>query len=149
MHLCKLQHEQGLYFVFEHLASASTWNSRLVQQLMWMPDVCRVVGNMCMFDMMQEDSEGVARIRKATGFMTNPLCIAERLEVKCDGMHRHIRYGRAKAAEIYPDKLCREIVMGLVEQVERDEGVSKGIPGSIASFDKGEREQRLLGRPFG
>ena len=35
-------------------------------------------------------------------------------------MRRHITLvnSRAKAAEVYPDKLCREIVKGLVEQME-------------------------------
>ena len=57
-------------------------------------------------------------------------------------MHRHITLvnGRAKAAEVYPDKLCKEIVKGLVEQMEADERVAGGSLGSIAAFDKIETE---------
>ena len=102
MHLCKLQHDQGLYFLFEHPAGASSWDNRLVKGMLEMPAVERVVGNMCMFDMVQEDNQGIARVKKATGFMTNSACIAGRLRVKCDKMHRHIVLinGRAKAAEV-------------------------------------------------
>ena len=58
MHLCRIQHEQGLYFLFEHPASASSWNNRLVQGLMEMPEVHRVVGNMCTLDMHERAERG-------------------------------------------------------------------------------------------
>ena len=114
MHLCKIQHDQGLYFLFEHPAGASSWDNRLVKAMLEMPAVERVTGHMCMFDMWQQDNQGKARVKKATGFMTNAACVAKRLRVKCTGLHRHITLigGRAKAAEVYPDKLCREIVLG-------------------------------------
>ena len=103
-----------------------------------MPAVHRVVGNLCMFDMMQEDGQGRARVKKATGFMTHSVCIAERLQVKCNELHRHFTLvsGRAKAAEVYPDKLCSEVVRGLVEQMDADGRISRGSLGSIAAFDK-------------
>ena len=96
--------------LFEHPAEASSWDNRLVKALLAMPLVERVVGHMCMFDMVQEDNQGVARVKKATGFMTNSGCIAERLRVKCNGLHRHITLinGRARAAEVYTDKMCKE-----------------------------------------
>ena len=99
---------------------------------------------MCMFDMWQKDNQGRARVKKATGFMTNAECIAERLRVKCKGLHRHITLinGRAKAAEVYPDKLCREIVLGLIEQMESDERVSRDNTGVIAAFD-GDNKQAV------
>ena len=43
--------------------------------------------------------------------------------------------GRAKAAEVYPDKLCREIVVGLTEQMEVDERIVCGYKGTIAAFE--------------
>ena len=69
MHLCRIQHEQGLYFLFEHPAEASSWNNRLVRSLLELPEVHRVVGNMCMFDMVQQDSQEIVRIKTATGFI--------------------------------------------------------------------------------
>ena len=56
MHLCKVQHDQGLYFLFEHPAEASSWGTGVVQALLELAEVHRVVGNMCMFDMMQQDN---------------------------------------------------------------------------------------------
>ena len=108
-----------------------------MQSVLSLPEVHRVTGNTCIFDMMQSDGGGRAIIKKATGFMTNSCRIAQRLEVRCNGLHRHITLvnGRAKAAEVYPDKLCREIVKGLVEQMEADERISGGSLGSIAAFD--------------
>ena len=79
-----------------------------------------VTGDMCTLEMMQEDALGKAYIRKPTKFMTNSECIARHLAQRCPGNHRHIQLinGRAKAAEVYPDKLCKAIVKGLVEQME-------------------------------
>ena len=93
---------------------------------------------MCMFDMKQWDHKGLGMIKKLTPSMTNSSCDAKRLQVKCNNMHRHITLinGRAKAAEVYPDKLCRQIVMGLIEQMESDRRVSKGNQGSVAASDK-------------
>ena len=48
--------------------------------------------------------------------------------------------GRAKAAEVYPDKMCKEIIMGLIEQMEKDERIDKGNVGTIAAFDKDNSE---------
>ena len=79
MKLRRVQHEQGLYFLFEHPATASSWGNSLVRELMLMPEVHRIVGNMCMFDMKQEDGQGIARVKKPTGFMTNSRRIANRL----------------------------------------------------------------------
>ena len=77
-----------------------------------MPGVERVVGHMCEVDMKQSDKEGIGSIMKPTGFMTNSWHIARRLEVKCKNRHRHIMLmvGRAKMAEVYPDKLCEQVM---------------------------------------
>merc|ERR1712004_296309 len=93
-----------------------------------------VVGHMCQFNMMQEDNEGLGLVKKPTGFLTNAPCIARRLDKKCSGMHRHITLvnGRAKAAEVYPDKLCRQIVLGLMDQMKQDNRISESGVGCLA-----------------
>ncbi len=67
----------------------------------------------------QKDGDGIALVRKPTGFMTNSLEIDRQLERKCDGMHRHIVLvgGRAKQAEVYPEELCKGILKGLMDQM--------------------------------
>ena len=84
-----------------------------------------VIGDMCTFHMMQDDHGGTGYIRKPTKFMTNAICIARQLAQRCPGNHRHIQLvgGRAKAAEVYPDELCKAISRGLVEQMSRDGGM--------------------------
>ena len=63
--------------------------------------------------MFQETLEGPELVRKPIGFMTNAKMIAGRLAQRCDGghMHIHLMNGRAKRAEIYPEDLCKEIIM--------------------------------------
>ena len=65
--------------------------------------------------------------------MTNARCIANRLERKRTGMHRHVVLlnGKAKAAEVYPEELCKEIVKGLIEQMEVDGRIIKGGIGAV------------------
>ena len=112
----------GLYFLHEHPATASSWKNKHVMDILDRPEVQRIVSPMCAFGMMQEDEEGEALVKKDTAFMTNSRAIAERLERKCGKDHRHIVLigGRAKRAEVYPEELCRQIIRGLVEQMAED-----------------------------
>ena len=103
----------------------------------------RVVSDMCVFGMTQEDEQGVALVKKPTAFMTNAPAIAERLSQRCSGGHRHITLigGRAKRAEIYPHQLCREILLGLMEQMRRDGRIlQNGCLGSMMAYEEGTEE---------
>ena len=90
--------------------------------------VHRVVGNMCAFGMLQEDSQGTALVKKPTGFMTNAPCVAARLAKPCLGGHRHIHLinGRARRAEVYPEELCYEILQGIIQQMREDGRIAGG-----------------------
>ena len=114
MRLARIQVENGLYFLFEHPAHATSWSRDCVKQVLGLPGVIRVEGHMCEFDMRQVDQCGEGLVKKLTGFMTNSELIAEELSKRCSGMHRHITLigGRAKAAQVYPEKLCKAIVVG-------------------------------------
>ena len=49
--------------------------------------------------------------------------IGEELTRRCDGTHRHIEFtggGRTGRSEVYPDKLCRALLNGLLKQIEAD-----------------------------
>ena len=54
--------------------------------------------------------------------MTNAREIANSLAKPCTGDHRHVVLitGRAKRAEIYPNELCKEILIGLRDQMIKD-----------------------------
>ena len=61
-----------------------------------------------------------APARKRTKFMTNSPCIAEELSKRCKGHHVHqeLINGRAKAAAVYPEPLCKAICIGLMRELE-------------------------------
>lgn len=67
--------------------------------------------------------EGLAR--KRAGFMMNSPCIAQHMSLRCPNtkehkVHEHVILvdGRARAAQVYPEKLCRAVCEGLVEQIK-------------------------------
>ena len=128
----------GLYFLHEHPATASSWQLDTVQSMMHRRGVHAVVGDICTFEMKQQDELGTAFIRKPTKFMTNSQCIANRLSQRCPGNHRRIQLinGRAKAAEVYPDKLCKAILSGLMEQMREDNRISQGNIGSVMAEEE-------------
>ena len=72
--------------------------------------------------MTSTDKMGEGLVRKPTGFMTNAEFLENRLSLKCCGGHRHVTLtdGRAKAAQVYPPRLCHEILRGLKEQLTAD-----------------------------
>ena len=78
---------------------------------------------------------------------TNFSFIAEKLAVACKGHHRHIQLvsGRAKRADIYPKKLCRAIVKGLIEQVTHDSIIIRGHIGSVIADDGEDNYQQYWG----
>ena len=141
--LYALQKELCLYFLHEHPESASSWQEPCVKKLLDSPGVSRVVSDMCVYGMQQE-LQGVSHlVKKPTAFMTNSPEIARRLGQRCDGGHRHITLigGRAKRAEIYPEQLCREILLGLIDQMKVDGRLlGNGCLGSVVQCDESTQE---------
>ena len=78
---------------------------------------------------MQTEDDAERPVKKATGFMTNSSCIAQRLNKKCNKSHKHIVLvnGRAKQAEVYPVDLCAFTSSLTV----LDQPVNKGVERSI------------------
>ena len=77
--------------------------------------------------MTSSDEVGTAPVLKPTGWLTNSPCIAERPGVRCSNLygestHRHVHLvnGRARAAQVYPVKLCLAILNGLRDQLTED-----------------------------
>ncbi|CAL1165045.1 unnamed protein product [Cladocopium goreaui] len=59
---------------------------------------------------------------KPTGIMVNSEKIAARMNRTCDHRHFHAptMNGRPKKAQVYPKEFCRQIILGLKEQMEVD-----------------------------
>ena len=125
--LYEIQWRNGRYFLHEHPAEAGSWQERLMKKLMSRHGVQRVVGDQCQYGLKSRDELGEAPARKIIGFLTNAVCIARRLSKRCESkpgyqVHRHVvlTNGRPKAAQVYPDKLCKETCRGIQEQMQKD-----------------------------
>ncbi len=76
MELAREQMDGGRYFIFEHLAMASSWKERCVRNVADMPDVEKIMAHMCQFKL--EDPNG-APVKKPTYFMRNSVEVLESL----------------------------------------------------------------------
>ena len=75
----------------------------------------KTTAHMCRFGMRARDHLGEGLVKKPTGFMTDSPYLEAELSRLCDGTHRHVQLlgGRAKAAQVYPESLCRTILKRL------------------------------------
>ena len=88
--------------------------------------------------MTSSDDKGPGLVKKPTGWATNSPCIAQEVSELCPNrwrgaMHRHVHLisGRAKAAEVYPPKLCKAILKGLRTQLRYDGSMIQHDIGTI------------------
>ena len=119
--LYRHQLRQGRHFLHEHPWGASSWRLDSVVEMMQDGRVFTVESHQCRFGLDSHiSSKDGARgpVKKPTGFMTSARCIATQLNKLCDGRHTHVHLvgGRAAAAQVYPDELCRAILRGVVRQ---------------------------------
>ena len=71
--------------------------------------------------------------------MTNGPSIANMLNMMCSHDHNHVKLeagNRTRKSEVYPDKLCQEIVRGLKKQMESDGRAGEGHAGSVCAVDR-------------
>ncbi len=85
---------------------------------------------------------GVSLVKKPTAFLTNALRIADPLAQKYCGGHRYITLigVRAHRAEVCPQQLCREILLGLIDQMRQDGRIMLGGLGSVAKYEDNPAE---------
>ena len=122
---CELYAEQmsgGRYFLHEHPLTAASWQVECIKNLMGSPMVLSVKAHMCAFGMTSRDKEGEGFAKKPTRFLTNSVELAKTLDKQCPGNHRHVQLmeGRAKAAAIYPQGLCKAVCRGALNQSRID-----------------------------
>jgi hypothetical protein len=88
-------------------------------------------GGMRRYGVVSGHEFGKAPVKKLTGWMTNSLCIADALDKRCLGTHRHVQLtgGRAKACQVYPVKLSLQILRGFRKQLQQDGHL--GMIGSV------------------
>ena len=112
--MCRLQMKGGRGFVLEHPWLARSWEMEPFKSFSTELGVLMVRLDMCRYGMTSCDQDGVAPVYKPTRLLTNVGPIAEIMAKTCLGGHRHVHLisGRAKAAAIYPQALCRQMIRG-------------------------------------
>ena len=61
--------------------------------------ITKTLAHMCRYGMYSKDKDGLGKVKKPTGFLTNSPSLRDQLGHKCLGGHRHIQLlgGRAQA----------------------------------------------------
>ena len=99
----------GRHFVFEHPKTATSWATRIMQDVTEMEGTYTVDFDFCMAGMRSKDERGEGAAKKRTTVATNCADIAQELKKRqCCGTHRHIvlEGNRASACQIYPPEFC-------------------------------------------
>ena len=136
--LYRHQLRRGRLFLHEHPWGASSWQVECINELIKDPRVFAVETRMCRFGMTshilgRDGPRGL--VKKPTGFMTSSRCIAAQLDARCDGSHTHVHLvcGRASAAQVYPDDLCRAVLRGVVWQKAEDSRIDSIVVPTMSS----------------
>ena len=90
------QIERGMFFLHEHRATASSWNTECIMQLMAHPGVYVTTGDMCRWGMRirdetSDDQDQPYLAKKPTKWMTICKQLADLLSLRCEGNHSHVR----------------------------------------------------------
>ena len=90
----------------------------MVREIENMEGTWKVSADQCEYGLVTSIKGETRPARKPTSFMTNSWYIANELTRRCSGKHQHfsLMEGRAKAAEEYPDGLCKAICNGMKKQ---------------------------------
>ena len=88
--------------------------------------------------MTSSDKDGEGLVKKPTGWSTGSPYVSEQVSKLCSNIwkaakHRHVHLvsGRAKAAEVYPPKLCTAILKGLRHQFISDGMMTSNDVGTV------------------
>ena len=73
------------------------------------------VAHMCKYGMQSSEMLGIGKEKGPTGCLTNSQYRMDNMKNTCLGGHKHIQLVGCKAQEcqVYPDKLCREMLSGI------------------------------------
>ena len=72
MHLCRIQHQQGLYYLFEHPRYASSWQEKCVIDMINKHGGVKTNADLCQYGMKIKDLSGdIKPAKKPTTFLTN------------------------------------------------------------------------------
>ena len=120
--LCAMQHEAGRLFLFEHPASASSWDTQVLRTLAEVDGVHHIKFDFCTLGMVTQDDQGRdVPAKKRTAVLTNSHAVANLLRgAQCRGDHFHLQLvnGRAGPCQVYPDKFTKLICEGIKRELD-------------------------------
>ena len=90
--LCLEQAGNGRFYLLEHPCQATSWQTGIMERLLFMKGAYRFNFDFCTLGMKSVDSDGKAGlVKKRTGLVTNSHHVAGLLEkAQCRGGHRHV-----------------------------------------------------------
>ena len=126
--LYRIQANGGRYFLHEHPAYASSWQTEIMESIMKDDGVTKVTCDQCQYGCADESGNPV---KKPTSFMTNAPELAKEPTNRCSGRggscsrpekgtHTQCRGKTARMAAIYHFRLCRAILVGFRRQLKAD-----------------------------
>ena len=116
MEVCDLQHKAGRNFVLEQPQSSRAWHIDEVVQMTYRDNIFKTSFHQCMYGLEASDHLGTAAAYKPTSVMSNHPALAEVLQERCSGGHRHVQLVGKRAcshAAMYPKGLCSAVVKGI------------------------------------
>ena len=145
MQLYRIQIDNGRYFLHEHPSGAWSWKLPDVDKLMRIPGVMHRTGHMCPHGMTSVDAQGEDLVLKPTRWMSNSAALLDEVAKRCAGGHRHVQLvnGRARAAAIYPQRLCYAILRGLRQQLTNDRIMNVNNIGTVCEDPEEQQLARM------
>ena len=144
--MCTRQHKAGRHFVLEQPLTSRAWSLEPITKLMMTEGVISTEFHQCMYGLTALDHQGVAPAYKPTSVLTNHSALAEVLQERCNGKHRHaqlIGKSACTQAACYPPRLCAAVVKGIqvikgkLEELSSARRMIKEacqcVPGNLAS----------------
>lgn len=116
MEVCDMQHRPGRHFVFEQPQSSLAWHIDEVVQMAYRDHVFKTSFHQWMYGLEASDHLGTAPAYKPTSVLSNHPALAEVLQERCSGGHRHVQLVGRRAcshAAIYPRGLCNAVLKGV------------------------------------
>ena len=114
--ICDMQRRAGRHFVFEQPQSSRVWQVDEVVQMTYRDGVIKSTFHQCMYGLRASDHLGSAPAYKPTSVLTSHPALAEVLQERCSGGHRHVQLVGKHAcshAARYPSGLCNAVVKGI------------------------------------
>ena len=96
--LFDIQLRAGGHILFEHPASATSWNLPFIKEMVKRANMICVTAHHCRFGMSGRDNRGTGLVLKPTKFLTDCPAIAVDLNRQCIGGRRHISSLDAEAS---------------------------------------------------